>query len=203
MTRESMNIRRSARTSTGEPDGGRQAEAESEPEPRIAVDLVEDGGDWSALADVSALAGAAAEAAVGHAAVAAQLPQGPCEVAIALSSDDGVARLNGQYRGKPNPTNVLSFPAVPGTPAATIDGGVTLGDIVLAAETVMREARETGTPPEHHFQHLVVHAVLHLAGFDHLTRAEAERMEAIEIEILATLGIADPYAGSEPDDAPS
>ena len=203
MTREHTSTSRSARASTGDPGGASKSEGEAEPESRIAVDLVEDGGDWSTLGDVAALAGAAADAAARHAAVSALLPSAPCQVAIALSTDEAVARLNGTYRGKQKPTNVLSFPAAPGTPAATLDGGVSLGDIVLAVETVLREARDSDTRPAHHFQHLVVHAVLHLVGFDHLTSADAERMEAIEVEILAALGIPDPYAGSEPDDGES
>lgn len=202
MTREHTSSVRSARASTGDAGGASQADADAdaEPEPRIAVDLVEDGGDWSTLGDVAVLASAAAEAAVSHPAVVPLLPSARCEVAIALSTDEAVARLNGTYRGKPKPTNVLSFPAAPGAPAATFDGGVSLGDIMLAAETVLHEAREGDTPPAWHFQHLVVHAVLHLVGFDHLTPADAERMEAVEVEILGSLGIADPYAGSEPDD---
>ncbi|MFN3869239.1 MAG: rRNA maturation RNase YbeY [Hyphomicrobiaceae bacterium] len=200
MTEEPASSSRFPPASSGDPGARSQADGEAEPEPRIAVDLVEDGGDWSDVGDAAALAGAAAEAAARHAAVAALLPLEPCEVAIALSSDEAVARLNGTYRGKPKPTNVLSFPAAPGTPAATRDRGVSLGDIVLAAETVLSEARESDTPPAHHFQHLVVHAVLHLVGFDHLTPADAERMEAIEVDILGSLGIPDPYASSEPDD---
>ena len=111
-------------------------------------------------------------------------------VTIALSADASVAVLNGQYRGKPKPTNVLSFPAGPGAQ----DGF--LGDIVLAAETLKREAELEDIPVEHHFQHLVVHGVLHLLGYDHETDAEAEAMEKLEIGILARLGIANPYTGA-------
>ena len=98
--------------------------------------------------------------------------------------------MNGQFRGKPQPTNVLSFPAGDGAPDDFI------GDVILAAETVRREADEQGVSPEHHLQHLVVHGILHLFGFDHMSADEAEQMEAIEISILSRLGVANPYTGA-------
>jgi probable rRNA maturation factor len=72
-----------------------------------------------------------------------------------------------------------------------------LGDIVLAAETILREAAELGINPRHHLQHLVVHGLLHLLGYDHQSEAEAEPMEALEVEILAGLGIPNPYMIAE------
>lgn len=176
---------------------------EPEPQSRLAVDLIEDDGDWSPFPDVERLVGDAAAAAARHPAVAARLPAGPAEIAVALSSDAAVAALNGQFRAKPQPTNVLSFPAPPGTPAATIANGTALGDIVLAVETILAEAAASATDPAHHLQHLVVHAVLHLFGYDHMTSIDAEEMEAVEIAILATLAIPDPYAGSEPAETAS
>jgi len=110
-------------------------------------------------------------------------------------ADDALLRsLNRSYRGKDAPTNVLSFP-FQGPP-----GGAEprhLGDVVLAVETIRNEAGEQGIAPMHHLQHLVVHGLLHLLGFDHDTVAQAEAMERLEAQILAKLGIADPYALAE------
>lgn len=108
--------------------------------------------------------------------------------ALALTDDAEVRALNHSWRGKDAATNVLSFPA--GDDARNPDY---LGDIVLAYETVLKEAREKGIAVEDHVAHLVVHGVLHLLGFDHANDAEAERMEKLERAALASLGIADPY----------
>ncbi|MGA0588555.1 rRNA maturation RNase YbeY [Dyella sp. KRB-257] len=97
--------------------------------------------------------------------------------------------LNRDYRGKDHATNVLSFKTdlPPGLKLPLI------GDIVICAPVVAREAAEQGKPPRDHWAHLTVHGVLHLLGHDHLVEAEAEAMEALEARILAGLGIADPY----------
>jgi probable rRNA maturation factor len=107
-------------------------------------------------------------------------------VTILLTDDDSVAALNERFRGKAGPTNVLSFPA-PDNPEDH------LGDIALAYGVCAREAAEQDKPLAHHLQHLVAHGVLHLLGYDHLTEAEAEEMEALERRILAGLGVPDPY----------
>ena len=150
------------------------------------MEIVEDAGDWSFLENVLELA----ESAAAEIAVEPALKLRTTSVTVALSDDTSVAELNGQFRGKPKPTNVLSFPAGQGA-----DAGYA-GDIILAAQTLQREATSEDIPVEHHFQHLIVHGVLHLLGFDHETDAEAERMEALEISILARLGIANPYTGA-------
>jgi probable rRNA maturation factor len=98
-------------------------------------------------------------------------------------------------RGKDASTNVLSFPYQKQPGAAADDGGY-LGDVVLAAETVRQEAVASGVEPRHHLQHLVVHGLLHLLGYDHQADAAAEEMEGLETEILATIGVADPYAAA-------
>jgi probable rRNA maturation factor len=163
---------------------------EDEPPERLTLEVVREGGDWSSVA--------APEQAVRDA--AALLARHPrcrrargAQASIVLAGDALVRRLNATYRGKDTATNVLSFPFQP-PPGA--DAGSYLGDVVLGAETVAREAAERGIAPVSHFQHLVVHGVLHLLGFDHEGDAEAEDMQAIEIEIFAALGIADPYAAA-------
>jgi probable rRNA maturation factor len=104
---------------------------------------------------------------------------------VALSDDKRVQRLNARDRETDKPTNVLSYPS--GERAF-------LGDVVLARQTVRREARAQGKSLADHVSHLVVHGTLHLIGYDHETsEADAERMEALERRILARLGIADPY----------
>jgi probable rRNA maturation factor len=111
-----------------------------------------------------------------------------------LADDASLRALNRSYRGKDAATNVLSFPFQPAPGGCAVRH---LGDVVLAAETVRKEAAEQGIPPAHHLQHLVVHGLLHLLGFDHDTDARAEAMERLEAQILVTLGIADPYAVAE------
>lgn len=112
-------------------------------------------------------------------------------VSIRLVDEDEGRALNRDYRHRDYATNVLSFPADP-LPKG-VKGPRLLGDLVLCAPVVAREAREQGKRPADHFAHLTVHGTLHLLGHDHMEPAEAERMEALEIRILAGLGIADPY----------
>jgi probable rRNA maturation factor len=119
------------------------------------------------------------------------------EISIRLTSDDEVQTLNRQYRQQDKPTNVLSFPMVQPdlieTLANTDDGEVLLGDIVLAYETCAREAADRNVPLADHATHLIVHGVLHLLGYDHMTDADADAMEAIEHDVMAALGLHDPY----------
>jgi probable rRNA maturation factor len=164
-------------------------DAPADPDPRsLDIDVVHEGGDWATVTDADGLVRNAATA------LAVELAITRGEVCVALSSDEQVAELNASYRGKAAPTNVLSFPAVPMLP---VDGEPPfLGDIILASETVQREAADLQLPLEHHMQHLVVHGMLHLLGYDHQTDEEAEAMESLEVRILARLGIADPYAAA-------
>jgi probable rRNA maturation factor len=111
-------------------------------------------------------------------------------VSLLLGDDAAIAALNKEFRGKDGPTNVLSFPpAQPGQGAERF-----LGDIALAAETIVAEAEFQGKRFENHAAHLVVHGFLHLLGYDHDNPTDAEAMEARERAILATLGIENPYA---------
>jgi probable rRNA maturation factor len=146
-------------------------------------------GAWlEACPDAIVIAAAAARAALPSSAEAARL------VIDVMLTDDAEQRvLNRIYRGKDASTNVLAFPQAETAPPA--DAPVLLGDVVLAFETVRREAAEQEKPLADHLRHLVVHGVLHLLGFDHEDAAEAMAMEAREIKILAGLGVPDPYRG--------
>ena len=152
-----------------------------------------DGTDWAALAT------RAARAAI------ERTPHGELlttpaaiEISVRLTSDAEVHTLNRQYRGKDKPTNVLSFPMVQPDLIDTVDqnsddGEVLLGDIVLAHGVCVAEAAERGIAVADHATHLLVHGTLHLLGYDHQEDEEADGMEAIERDALASLGLADPY----------
>jgi len=123
-------------------------------------------------------------------------PQQPVELSLVFTNDESIGEINAQWRGKNTPTNVLSFPAFPLQPGRM--PGPMLGDIVIGRETVEREAAELEKEVQTHLTHLLVHGFLHLFGYDHMKTDEAERMEALETRILATLGLSDPYAGQDP-----
>lgn len=113
------------------------------------------------------------------------------EVSVVLADDATVRALNHEHRGNDKPTNVLSFPI--GGAGGPDAAPTMLGDVVLACETVTAEAAAQGKSVADHLRHLVVHGVLHLAGYDHEDDAEAEKMERLETRILADLGVGDPY----------
>ena len=175
----------------------------------VIVDLAVEDDRWLALAEPGALA-ARLDGLVART-VAAAVPD--CgsgdagnEVAVVLTDDEQVRRLNRLYRDVDRPTNVLSFalgddPDAPPPPAGAPR---LLGDVVIAYETVCAEAAAEDKPPLDHLSHLVVHGVLHLLGHDHDDAAPAARMEALETAILGAAGIADPYrrhAASSPSGA--
>lgn len=152
---------------------------------------------WPATTDWEGLANRAAEA-LGQ--VVPELAHEHLLVSLVMADDDEVHALNRQWRAKDRPTNVLSFPmlaraevlaaaANPGAPGM-------LGDLILAHGVCTREAADKGIAVEAHTAHLVIHGLLHLAGYDHETgEADAEEMENLERKALAQMGIADPYAG--------
>jgi probable rRNA maturation factor len=152
-----------------------------------SIDIVRESSLWEKESGVDAmLSRAISEASAG-------LKPG-AELAIVLTDVSRIRALNHAWRGLDKPTNVLSFPALPG-------GGVAapalLGDIVISFETAQREAVTQGLPFLHHLAHLTVHGFLHLCGHDHEADEEAEVMEQLERQILARLGIPDPYAGRD------
>ena len=154
----------------------------------IAIEEPWPSGDWESLA--ARVAHAAAQAAP-------ELASDRLSASVLLTSDDEIKALNREWRGRDAPTNVLSFPMLARSQllALAADGPPELlGDVVLAHETCAREADAKGISLEAHAAHLIVHGLLHLAGYDHETSPEdADAMEAMETKALAVLGIADPY----------
>lgn len=148
----------------------------------------EEPGGWEALAERAA----AAAARVGP-----ELASPRLSASLLLTSDSQIHDLNREWRGRDQPTNVLSFPMLARAEllALAIEGPpVLLGDVALAYETCAREAAERELALEDHAVHLLVHGLLHLAGYDHeISPADAEAMEALETKALAMCGIADPY----------
>jgi len=128
-----------------------------------------------------------------HSMVASGVVRGPASMEIVFTDDDAIKELNRTFRGKDAPTNVLAFPSptppLPGEPTA-------LGSVILADGVMAREAGERGIPLSDHLTHLTLHGVLHLLGHDHENEADRLAMERVEIELLAGLGIPDPYLGS-------
>jgi probable rRNA maturation factor len=159
-----------------------------EPEP---VDIVIEDERWLD-ADLQGMAERAAEATTRHLGIDA------VEIVVMGCDDARIAALNDHFRGKDKPTNVLSWPSVehaPRAPGARPEppDADELGDIAISFDTCKAEAEAQGKPFADHVTHLLVHAILHLAGYDHEVEADAETMEDAERSILAGLGIPDPY----------
>lgn len=149
---------------------------------------------WRELGDLAGLRRAVTRATEAALDIAPVKPLAGAELSLLLTDDARIRVVNRDWRGFDKATNVLSFPAAP---PERIAQSPVLGDIVLAYETVAREAQAEGKLLADHVAHLVIHGLLHLLGEDHETEAEAERMERLEIAALARLGIADPYADGE------
>jgi probable rRNA maturation factor len=153
----------------------------------LSIDVVFEDDEWREQAQIESLVREAAAALSAHGNV---VRASPSEACIALSSDAHVQELNASFRGKDAPTNVLSFPA----PATSLPQPIAhLGDVIIARETVEREAAEKAIPFADHLRHLTVHGLLHLLGYDHETDEDAEVMEGLETDILRHMGIPDPY----------
>lgn len=155
----------------------------------LAIEIVDRAGAWSSLGPIAGKIRRAALAA--HKAACAEGVTCTGAVVIALSDAAEVRSLNALYRGKDKPTNVLSFPVAESVRRA--DPGMPIGDVILSFETVVSEASEKAIGVVDHLQHLVVHGVLHLMGFDHELEADAVSMERIESRIMLSLGVSDPY----------
>jgi probable rRNA maturation factor len=153
----------------------------------VEVDVVIDSPEWSILAEPDKLVYRAAVAALTAARIHAHVG-----ISVLLSDNAAVAELNRTWRCKSGPTNVLSFPAAP-FPETLPTMARPMGDVAVAWGIVAAEARAQGKTLENHMSHLIVHAVLHLGGYEHQTDQGAADMQALEIAALAGLGIADPY----------
>ncbi|MDA5095513.1 rRNA maturation RNase YbeY [Aliiroseovarius sp. KMU-50] len=163
----------------------------------MSVDIVIEEPRWEE-AGLEALAERACAEVLAH------LGIGEAEIAVLACDDARIAELNGEFRAKGQPTNVLSWPSderaaeVPGgqpeAPEADFPGEpIELGDIAIAYETCAREASEQGKEFATHVTHLLVHGTLHLLGYDHINDADAALMEGLEVEILGKMSISDPY----------
>lgn len=166
--------------------------SEDSPAPTLEIDI---DPVWGSADDWEAIAATAARAA---AAVAPEIANEAMLVSLVLADDDEVHALNRQWRARDKPTNVLSFPMLSREDVlragAQPDAPAMLGDLILAHGVCAREAAEKGIAASAHASHLIVHGLLHLAGYDHETgEAEAEEMEALERKALALIGLADPY----------
>ncbi len=153
----------------------------------VDIDIIFAAEPWEGFDGLEGLTRESVDASVAESGV--KLVEG-CEMSVTFCDDAEIRGLNAQWRGKDKPTNVLSFPT-PGPLAAR----PLLGDIVIAYETVAREAAEQEKTLRDHTAHMVIHGFLHLIGYDHETAAEAEEMEGLERRIAARLGLRDPYAG--------
>ncbi|WDZ76972.1 rRNA maturation RNase YbeY [Ensifer adhaerens] len=156
-------------------------------------------GNWPEEEALLAFSAPVLEAAAAYLAAEEKqpLPKTPPELSLVFTDDASMRAINAEWRNQDKPTNVLSFPAFPVTPG-TMPGPM-LGDIIVARETLEREAVELDKSFDAHLTHLLVHGFLHLFGYDHMEDDEAERMESLETRILARLGLSDPYGDRTPD----
>ncbi|MGB9368848.1 MAG: rRNA maturation RNase YbeY [Xanthobacteraceae bacterium] len=158
-------------------------------EPVPLIDVIVESPQWGAADGAEATV----RRALTEAAIATDAEFKDCTLAVLLTDDASIRRLNAQWRHIDKPTNVLSFP-----PASHQQSPVkSLGDIAIAYQTTAREATQEGKPFANHLAHLAVHGFLHLLGYDHDTDAAAEEMEGLERVILARLGVPDPYLTHE------
>ncbi len=154
----------------------------------LSCDVLIEDPLWLERLDPEAIVIAAAEKMI---AVVRPRIHPEAEISVTFSNDERIRQLNAEWRGKDAPTNVLSFPAISGT---RFDSSPLLGDVVLAYETIDREARVDGKQFTDHTAHLVIHGLLHLVGYDHESEIDAVKMESTESRIMIGLGYPDPWA---------
>lgn len=164
----------------------------------MGVEIIPEDDRWAEI-DLQSLADRAAGAVLTRFGLDADL----CEISLLACDDAKIAGLNADFRAKAAPTNVLSWPAsdlsppqpgaAPPAPQPDPDGNYALGDIAMSFDTCAREAGAAHKPLADHATHLLIHGMLHLLGFDHIEDADADRMEGLEIQILAGLGLENPY----------
>jgi probable rRNA maturation factor len=155
----------------------------------LEIDIVVAASEWDRIDDLEGLTNRCVAVSLENC-LLALAPE--CEISVTYCDDDAIAQLNAQWRGKNAPTNVLSFP----TPGLLEDRRL-LGDIIIAYQTVTREAKEFGRPLPSYIGHMLIHGVLHLVGYDHETEAEAEIMENLERLIALKMGLGDPYESED------
>lgn len=165
----------------------------SDTQSRLDIQLGVEAGAWPEEAELETFSARILEHAAAHLADKAgqPFPGEPVEISLVFTDDAAIRIVNREWRDQDKPTNVLSFPAFPLEPGGRPEP--MLGDIVLAEETLRREALDLAIAFDDHLTHLLVHGFLHLFGYDHMTEEEAAVMEGLETRILAELGLADPY----------
>lgn len=161
----------------------------------VSIDITYKCPLWESCGfDVEAAADSAIRATIESSPVAKVLKNHPADISVVLGDDNFIRTLNREYRGKDKATNVLSFPQSDFSTPGAFSGPASLGDVILAYQTIERESRAQEKSFQNHFCHLVVHGTLHLMGYDHETPEEAEVMESLEIEILNSIDVENPYS---------
>ncbi len=164
----------------------------------MSFELTIEDARWQGL---EPLVARAVQAVMDHCGLDADL----CEISVLACDDERISGLNAEFREKPSPTNVLSWPGqelasdtpgkAPTPPSPDFTGEIALGDIAISFDTCAREASEAGKTIDDHVTHLIIHGMLHLLGYDHIRDTDATLMEGVEVEILGKMGIDDPYIG--------
>ncbi|WP_419907410.1 rRNA maturation RNase YbeY [Hoeflea sp.] len=164
----------------------------------IEIQITVEAPGWPAPAELESLCDSVVSTAAAYLVRHAgqPFPEAGCELSLLFAGDQAVREINSRWRSQDKSTNVLSFPAMPVEPGQM--PGPMLGDVVLAYETVAREARAMDIPFDNHLTHLLVHGFLHLLGYDHLNDEDAASMESLETGILAALDLSDPYENTFP-----